>query len=69
MLSKTAERGLSREVGIGSRVERVVVIIVGLVFAPWGALVWAIGALTATAWFTVGQRVLSVRAQLRRARP
>ena len=41
---------------------------IALVFAPWGALVWAIGALTATAWFTVGQRVWSVRAQLRRAR-
>ena len=47
----------------------VVVITVGLVFAPWGALVWAIGALTVTAWFTVGQRVWSVRAQLRRPRP
>ena len=61
--------GLRGDVGIGSRAERVVVITVGLVFAPWGALVWAIGALTATAWFTVGQRVWSVRAQLRRARP
>jgi phosphatidylglycerophosphate synthase len=60
--------GLRGDVGIGSRAERVVVITVGLVFAPWGALVWAIGVLTATAWFTVGQRVWSVRAQLRRAR-
>jgi CDP-diacylglycerol---glycerol-3-phosphate 3-phosphatidyltransferase len=58
--------GLRGDVGIGSRAERVVVITVGLVFAPWGALVWAIGVLTATAWFTVGQRVWSVRAQLRR---
>ena len=57
--------GLRGDVGIGSRAERVVVITVGLVFAPWGALVWAIGVLTATAWFTVGQRVLSVRKQLR----
>src|ERR671932_2516593 len=61
--------GLRGDVGIGSRAERVVVITVGPVFAPWGALVWAIGALTATAWFTVGQRVWSVRTQLRRARP
>ena len=61
--------GLRGDVGIGSRAERVVVITVGLVFAPWGALVWAIGVLTATAWFTVGQRVWSVRAQLRRTRP
>src|ERR671932_799769 len=61
--------GLRGDVGIGSRPERVVVITAGLVFAPWGALIWAIGALTATAWFTVGQRVWSVRTQLRRARP
>jgi CDP-diacylglycerol--glycerol-3-phosphate 3-phosphatidyltransferase len=60
--------GLRGDVGIGSRAERVVVITVGLVFAPWGALLWAIGALTATAWFTVGQRVWSVRTQLRRTR-
>ena len=61
--------GLRGDIGIGSRAERVVVITVGLVFAPWGALVWAIGALTVTAWFTVGQRVWSVRTQLRRASP
>src|SRR5438876_6369938 len=61
--------GLRGDIGIGSRAERVVVITVGLVFAPWGALVWAIGVLTATAWFTVGQRVWSVRTQLRRASP
>ena len=61
--------GLRGDVGIGSRAERVVVITVGLVFAPWGALVWAIGVLTATAWFTVGQRVWSVRSQLRQTRP
>ncbi|TMK33160.1 MAG: CDP-alcohol phosphatidyltransferase family protein [Actinobacteria bacterium] len=60
--------GLRGDIGIGSRAERVVVITVGLVFAPWGALVWAIGALTVTAWFTVGQRVWSVRTQLRRTR-
>ena len=56
---------LRGDVGIGSRAERVVVITVGLVFAPWGALPWTIYLLTATAWFTVGQRIWSVRAQLR----
>jgi len=57
--------GLKGDVGIGSRAERVVVIVVGLVFAPWGVLPWAIYFLTATAWITVLQRVLAVRAQLR----
>jgi CDP-diacylglycerol--glycerol-3-phosphate 3-phosphatidyltransferase len=57
--------GLRGDVGIGSRAERVVVITVGLVFAPWGALQWAIYLLTATAWITVLQRVLAVRRQLR----
>ena len=58
--------GLRGDVGIGSRAERVVVITAGLVLAPWGMLPWAIALLTATAWFTVVQRVLSVRAQLSR---
>ena len=57
--------GLKGDVGIGSRAERVVVITAGLVLAPWGVLPWAIVALTATAWVTVLQRVLSVRSQLR----
>ena len=57
--------GLKGDVGIGSRAERVVVITTGLVFAPWGVLPYAIGFLTVTAWFTVGQRVWSVRRQLR----
>jgi len=57
--------GLKGDVGIGSRAERVVVIVSGLVLAPWGALPWAIYLLTATAWITVLQRVLAVRAQLR----
>jgi CDP-diacylglycerol---glycerol-3-phosphate 3-phosphatidyltransferase len=57
--------GLKGAVGIGSRAERVVVITVGLVFAPWGVLPWAIYLLTATAWLTVLQRILSVRTQLR----
>ena len=43
----------------------VVVITAGLVFAPWGGLKWAIYLLAVTAWFTVGQRVFSVRRQLR----
>ena len=57
--------GLRGDVGIGSRAERVVVITAGLVFAPWGLLQWAVYLLTATAWFTVLQRVISVRTQLR----
>jgi phosphatidylglycerophosphate synthase len=57
--------GLKGDVGIGSRAERVVVIVAGLVLGPWGALPWAIYFLTATAWITVLQRVLAVRAQLR----
>jgi phosphatidylglycerophosphate synthase len=57
--------GLKGDVGIGSRAERVVVITAGLVLAPLGVLPWAIAVLTATAWVTVVQRVLAVRAQLR----
>jgi CDP-diacylglycerol--glycerol-3-phosphate 3-phosphatidyltransferase len=57
--------GLKGDVGIGSRAERVVVITAGLVLAPWGVLPWAIYLLAVTAWFTVGQRVWSVRTQLR----
>jgi CDP-diacylglycerol---glycerol-3-phosphate 3-phosphatidyltransferase len=64
--SKAEALGLKGDVGIGSRAERVVVITAGLVFAPWGGLQWAIYLLAATAWFTVLQRVLSVRKQLRR---
>ena len=56
---------LKGDVGIGSRAERVVVIVAGLVLAPWGVLPWAIYLLAITAWITVIQRVLSVRAQLR----
>ena len=59
--------GLRGDVGIGSRAERVVVITAGLVLAPWGVLPWAIGVLAATAWFTVLQRILHVRRQLRDA--
>jgi CDP-diacylglycerol--glycerol-3-phosphate 3-phosphatidyltransferase len=58
--------GLSGDVGIGSRAERVVVITAGLVLAPisiW-LLVAAISLLAATAWLTVVQRILHVRRQL-----
>jgi CDP-diacylglycerol---glycerol-3-phosphate 3-phosphatidyltransferase len=60
--------GLRGDVGIGSRAERVVVISIGLALAPWGALQWAIYLLNLTAWVTVAQRALSVRAQLRQRR-
>jgi CDP-diacylglycerol--glycerol-3-phosphate 3-phosphatidyltransferase len=62
--AKAEGLGLRGDVGIGSRAERVVVITTGLVFAPWGALQWAIYLLTATAWLTVIQRILHVRRQL-----
>ena len=58
---------LKGDVGIGSRAERVVVVTAGLALAPWGFLPWAIAILAATAWFTVVQRVLHVRRQLRSA--
>lgn len=57
--------GLRGDVGLASRAERVVLITIGLVVAPWGGLQWAIYAVAATAWFTVVQRVWSVRSQLR----
>jgi CDP-diacylglycerol---glycerol-3-phosphate 3-phosphatidyltransferase len=59
--------GLKGDVGIGSRAERVVVLSVGLGLAPFHDLVLplTIALLSATAWLTVVQRVLSVRSQLR----
>jgi CDP-diacylglycerol--glycerol-3-phosphate 3-phosphatidyltransferase len=63
--AKAEGLGLRGDVGLGSRAERVVVITAGLVLAPWGVLPWAIYLLTATAWLTVGQRILFVRKQLR----
>jgi hypothetical protein len=42
----------------------VVVITAGLALAPWGVLPWSLVLLAATAWITVGQRVLHVRKQL-----
>lgn len=58
--------GVRGDIGLGSRAERVVVITAGLVFAPWGGLQWAIYLLAVAAWLTVLQRVLGVRAQLRK---
>ena len=43
------------------------IISAGLILAPWGVLPWAIYVLAASAWITVVQRILAVRAQLRRA--
>lgn len=56
--------GLRGDVGIGDRATRVVVIVTGLVLAPWGLLPWTIGVLTALAWYTVIRRALYVRSQL-----
>ena len=56
---------LKGDVGIGSRAERVVVIVSGLFLAPWGLLPWAVYLLNVTAWITVVQRVLHVRRQLK----
>ncbi len=64
--AKAEGLGLRGDVGrFGTRVERVAMIAVGLALAPLGALPWAMAVLTATAWFTVVQRILSVRSQLR----
>jgi CDP-diacylglycerol--glycerol-3-phosphate 3-phosphatidyltransferase len=57
--------GLRGDVGFGSRLERVVIISVGLGLAPWGWLQWPIYVLAALAWVTVVQRMLFVRRQLR----
>ena len=65
--AKAESIGLRGDVGIGSRAERVVVITAGLVLAPWGVLPWSLVLLAATAWVTVGQRVLHVRKQLMEA--
>jgi CDP-diacylglycerol--glycerol-3-phosphate 3-phosphatidyltransferase len=58
--------GLKADVGFGSRAERVVVISVGLAFAPFGSLPYVVAVLAATAWLTVLQRILFVRNQLLR---
>ena len=63
--AKAEALGLRGDVGFGSRVERVVLISVGLGLAPWGWLQWPIYLLAAMAWLTVIQRILFVRRQLR----
>ena len=63
--AKAESIGLRGDVGFGSRVERVVLISVGLFVAPWGWLEWPIYLLAAIAWLTVAQRILFVRRQLR----
>jgi phosphatidylinositol phosphate synthase len=57
--------GLKGDVGLASRTERVILLTIGLVVAPWNGLQWAIYILAVTAWLTVVQRVWSVRNQLR----
>jgi CDP-diacylglycerol--glycerol-3-phosphate 3-phosphatidyltransferase len=54
------------DVGIGSRAERVFVIVSGLFLAPWGLLPWAVYLLNVTAWTTVVQRILHVRRELQK---
>jgi CDP-diacylglycerol--glycerol-3-phosphate 3-phosphatidyltransferase len=63
--AKAEALGLRADVGFGSRVERVVLISIGLGLAPWGLLQWPIYALATIAWITVAQRILVVRRQLR----
>ena len=63
--AKAESIGLRGDVGFGSRVERVVLISVGLLLAPWELLEWPIYVLAVIAWLTVAQRILFVRRQLR----
>jgi CDP-diacylglycerol--glycerol-3-phosphate 3-phosphatidyltransferase len=56
---------LKGDIGIGSRAERVTVIVSGLFLAPWGLLPWAVFVLNVTAWLTVVQRIIHVRRQLK----
>ena len=63
--AKAEMLGLRGDVGFGSRLERVVIVSVGLGLAPWGLLQWPIYLLAAMAWVTVVQRMLFVRRQLR----
>ena len=63
--AKAEALGLRADIGLGSRVERVVLITVGLFLAPWDLLQWPIYLLAAMAWITVFQRMLFVRKQLR----
>jgi phosphatidylglycerophosphate synthase len=63
--AKAEMLGLRGDVGFGSRLERVVIISVGLGLAPWGWLQWPVYLLAAMAWVTVVQRMVFVRRQLR----
>jgi CDP-diacylglycerol--glycerol-3-phosphate 3-phosphatidyltransferase len=63
--AKAEGLGIKGDVGIGSRAERVIAISVGLALAPWGLLPWAIYVLAVAAWYTVLQRILHVRRELR----
>jgi len=63
--AKAEALGLRGDVGFGSRLERVVIVSVGLGLAPWGWLEWPIYLLAGMAWITVAQRMLFVRKQLR----
>ncbi len=63
--AKAEALGLRGDVGFGSRLERVVIVSIGLGLAPWGWLEWPIYLLAAMAWVTVVQRMLFVRRQLR----
>jgi CDP-diacylglycerol--glycerol-3-phosphate 3-phosphatidyltransferase len=63
--AKAESLGLRGDVGFGARLERVVLIAIGLGLAPWGWLEWPIYLLAAMAWVTVIQRMLFVRRQLR----
>jgi CDP-diacylglycerol--glycerol-3-phosphate 3-phosphatidyltransferase len=63
--AKAELMGLKGDVGFAGRAERVAMICIGLGFGSLGSMPWLIVVLTATAWFTVLQRMLSVRTQLR----
>ena len=63
--AKAEMLGLRGDIGFGSRLERVVIVSVGLGLAPWGWLQWPIYLLALMAWVTVVQRMLFVRRQLR----
>jgi CDP-diacylglycerol--glycerol-3-phosphate 3-phosphatidyltransferase len=62
--AKAEIMGLTGEIGFGGRAERVAVLFVGLLLAPWGGLQWAIVFLTVLTWVTVVQRIWGVRAQM-----
>jgi phosphatidylinositol phosphate synthase len=57
--------GLKGDVGFAGRAERVAMICIGVACGSIGALPWLVVALSASAWLTVVQRMLSVREQLR----